>query len=89
MMIITQGQTFVNRSLFKSHPHYISDKCRFCTSYAANSKDILKHFELFYSHSDKFILVIKERPTSICTFHLQSTESANMIFFGVYLVKGK
>lgn len=53
-----QGQTFVNRSLFKSHPHYISEKCRFCTSYAANSKDILKHFELFYSHSDKFILVI-------------------------------
>lgn len=84
-----QGQTFVNRSLFKSHPHYISEKCRFCTSYAANSKDILKHFELFYSHSDKFILVIKERPTSISTFHLQSTESANMIFFGVYLVKGK
>lgn len=53
-----QGQTFVNRSLFKSHPHYISEKCRFCTSCAANSKDILKHFELFYSHSDKFILVI-------------------------------
>lgn len=42
----------------KSHSHYISEKCRFCTSYAANSKDILKHFELFYSHSDKFILVI-------------------------------
>lgn len=58
MIIIMQGQTFVNRSLFKSHPHYISEKCRFCTSYAANSKDILKHFELFYSHSDKFILVI-------------------------------